>query len=118
MGNRVGAGLMRDLDEALGDQRPGNRGAEQIGAFVEGVGAEHREHEVADELLAQILDVDLLDAHHLGLLAGRVELFALTEIGREGHDFSAVFELQPFQDDGGVEPAGIGEDDLLDVGHF
>ena len=67
--DRVGADLPRDLDLALGDQRPGDRGAEQILPFVERVGAEHREDEVADELLAQILDEDVLRLHaeHLGL---------------------------------------------------
>ena len=68
VGDRVGAGLVRDLDQALGDQRPGDRGAEQVDALVERVHAEHREDEVADEFLAQILDVDFLDAEHLGLL--------------------------------------------------
>ena len=54
----VGAGFARDLDQALGDQRTRDRRAEQVFAFVDGVGAEHREDEVADELLAQVVDVD------------------------------------------------------------
>ena len=106
-----------DLDQALGDQRPRDRGAEQVDALVERVHAEHREDEVADEFLAQILDVDLLDAEHLGLLARRLQLLALAEIGGEGHDLAAIGRLQPFQDDRGVEPARIGEHDLLDVRH-
>ena len=73
MGDGVGAGLPGDLDQMLGDQRPGDRGAEQIDAFIDRVGAEHREDEVADEFLAHVLDVDLLDAQHLGLLARRLE---------------------------------------------
>src|SRR3546814_15650633 len=51
-------------------------------------------------------------AEHLGLLASGFEFLALAEIGSEGHNFGAEFCLQPFQDDRGVEPAGIGEDDL------
>jgi hypothetical protein len=43
-------------------------------------------------------------AHHLGLLACRLQLLALAEIGGEGHHLAAVFGLQPFQDDRGVEP--------------
>ena len=35
MGDGVGAGLGGDLDQALGDQRPRDRGAEQIDAFIE-----------------------------------------------------------------------------------
>ncbi len=56
----VGAGLACDLDQALGDQRARDRGAEQVFAFVDGVGAEHREHEVAHELFAQVVDEDVL----------------------------------------------------------
>ncbi len=102
-----------DVDQVLGDQRTGDRGAEQIDAFINGIGAEHREDEIADEFFAHILDEDFLDAHHLGLLAGRLQFFALAEIGGKGHDFRAEFGLEPFQDDRGVEAAGIGEDDFL-----
>jgi hypothetical protein len=48
--------LFRDLDLPLGDQRPGDRGAKQIVAFVARIGAHHREDEIADEFLAQIVD--------------------------------------------------------------
>jgi hypothetical protein len=94
---------------------PGDRCAEQVDAFIDGVGAEHREDEVADELFAHVLDEDLLDAKHLGLLACRLEFLALAEIGGKRHDFGAEFGLKPFQDDRGVEAAGIGEHDLLHV---
>jgi hypothetical protein len=61
MGDGIGPGLARDLDLALGDERPGDGGAQEIAALIEGIGAEHGEDEVADEFLAQILDIDLLD---------------------------------------------------------
>ncbi len=118
MGDGVGAGRARDLDLALGDQRPGDRGAEQIDAFIERVRPEHGEDEVAHELLAQILDEDLLDAEQLRLLARGRQFLALAEIGGEGHDLAGVGLLQPFEDDGGVEPARIGEHHLLDVFAF
>ncbi len=105
VGDRVGAGLARDLDQALGDQRPGDRGAEQIIALVARIGAHHREDEIADELLAQILDEDMVvrDAH-LRPCARRLKLLALAQIGGEGDHLAALFDLQPFQDDAGVEP--------------
>ena len=92
VGDRVGADLARDVDQALGDQRPRDRGAEQILALVLRVGAEHREHVVAHELLAQVLDEDVLglDAEQLGLAARRLELLALAEVGGEGDDLAAV----------------------------
>ena len=115
MRHRVGADLLGDLDLLLGDQRPRDRGAEQILSFVQRVRAEHREHVVAHEFLAQILDEDVLrlDAEQQRLLARRLELLALAEIGGEGHHLAAIGGLQPLQDDRGVEPARIGEHDFL-----
>ena len=115
VGDRVGADLAGDLDEALGDQRPGDRGAEQILALVLRVGAEHREDVVADEFLAQVLDEDVLglDAEQLRLAPRRLELVALAEIGGEGDDFAAVGRLQPLENDRSVEAARIGEHDAL-----
>ena len=71
--HRVGANFRGDLDLLLGDQRPRDRGAEQVLPLVQRVGAEHREHVVADELLAQVLDEDVagLDAEQQRLLARR-----------------------------------------------
>ena len=117
VGDGIGAGLQRDLDLMLGDQRPRDRGAEQVLALVERVGAEHREDEVPHELFAHVLDVDVLglDAQQLGLLARRRQFLALAEIGGEGHHLAAIGGLQPLQDDRGVEAAGIGQHDLLDV---
>ena len=116
VGDRVGADLARDLDQPLGDQRPRDRGPEQILALVERVGPEHRKHEVAHEFLAQVLDENVLrpDPEQLRLLARGLQLLALAEISGEGDDFGAIGRLQPFEDDGGVEPAGIGENDALD----
>jgi hypothetical protein len=79
------------------------------------VGTEHREHVVAHELVAQVLDEDVLrlDAQKLGLLARRLQLLALAEIGGKRHHLAAIGGLQPLEDDGGVEAAGIGEHDLV-----
>ncbi len=54
-----------------------------------------------------------LDAEQQRFLPGWFELFALTEIGCKGNDLASVGGLQPFQNNRGVEPAGIGENDLL-----
>ena len=115
MGDGVGPFDLGDLHLPLGDQRPGDGGAEQVVPLVDGVGAEHREDEVADELLAQVVDVDLVGAGGNGLVADRVQFVPLPEVGGEGDHLAAVLVLQPLEDDGGVQPAGIGEDDLF---HF
>jgi hypothetical protein len=114
----IGADHVGNLDLALGDQRPGNRGAEQVDAFVDGIGPEHREDEIADEFLAHVLDEDVFRLHAGGqrLLAGWLQLLALAEIGGESDDFAAEFHLQPFQDDRGVEASGIGKDNLFGGG--
>ncbi len=62
VGDGVGAGLVGDLDQALGNQRTGDRGTQQVFAFVNGVGTEHRENEVTHEFFAQVVNVDFLDA--------------------------------------------------------
>ena len=110
----VRADLPRNLDLALGDQRPRDRGAEKVIALVLRVRAEHREDEVADEFLAQVVDEDVLRPHaeHLRLAPRRLDLLALAEVGREGHDLRVIFGLQPLQDDRGVEPARVSEHDL------
>ena len=45
------------------------------------------------------------------------EFFALADVGGEGDDLAAVGVLQPFEDDGGIQTARIGEDDFLGVDH-
>ena len=113
VGNRVSPALPGDFDQTLGDQGTGDGGAEQVLALVNRVGAEHRKHEIAHELLAQILDVDVSYAHHLGLATSRLQFLALPQIGGEGDHLAAVGALEPFEDDGGIEPARIGEHHFL-----
>src|SRR6185437_15539647 len=115
MRHRVGADLLRDLDLALGDQRPRDRGAEEILPLIQRVGAEHREDVVAHESLAQIFDKDLRHAHCLGLVARRRKFLALPNIGGKGYDFGLIGLLQPAQNHRRVEAAGIGQNDLFYV---
>ena len=115
MRDRIGADQLGDLDLPLRDQGAGDAGAQQVLAFVQRVGAEHRKHEVADERLAQVVHEDFLDAEHLRLPAGRFQLLALAQVGGEGHDLAPVVCLQPAQDHAGVQPAGVGEHDFLHV---
>ena len=101
----------------LRDQRPGEGGAEEVAGLVGGVGAQHGEHEVADELLAEIDDVDRARPGPDGLLADGDQLLGLAEVGGVGDDLGAVGLLEPGQDDRGVESAGVCEDDLLRSAH-
>ena len=113
VGESVGPLHGRDLDLRASDQRPRDRGAEEVGALVDRVRAQHREDEVPHELLAQVQDVDGRGAGAERLLADRQELLALAEVGAEGDHRAAVVLDQPPEDHRGVEPAGVGEDDAL-----
>ena len=52
VGDGVGALALGDLDQELGDQRPGEGGGQRVGALVERVRLEVRPDEVGDEPLA------------------------------------------------------------------
>ena len=119
MGHGIGASLMRNPHKMLRDQRPGDRGAQEIQPFIQRIGAEHGKHKVADEFFAHVDDVDVLclNPHQQRLLARRFQFLALTQIGGKGNDLAAIFGLQPFQDDRGVQTARIGENDFLRLLH-
>ena len=113
VGDRVGALAAGDLDEELGDQRPGQRGRQRIGALVQRVRLEVRPDEVADEPLLGVDDVGPrragADRPPLDALAER----AAADVDRQGHDLAAVLLAEPGDGDGRIEPARVGEDDLL-----
>ena len=113
VGDRVGALALGDLDEELGDQRPGERRGQRVGALVERVGLEVRPDEVGHEALAGVDDVGARRAggHRPGFdaLAQR----AATDVDGQGHDLDVVLLLEPGDGDGRVEAARVGEDDLL-----
>ena len=122
MRNRIRAGFGGNFDQPLGNERTGNRCAQQIVAFIPRIGAHHRKNEIAHKFFAQIIDVDMVirHAHQHSLFACWPKLFALPQIGGEGDDFAAIFHLQPFQDDAGVESTRICEDDFFNAvfGHI
>ncbi len=51
VGDGVGPLLLRDLHMRLGDERTRDRGAEVVLAFIDRVGAHHREDEITGELI-------------------------------------------------------------------
>ena len=120
MGDGVGPGQFSDFDLALGDQRPGDRRAEQVFALVDGVGPEHGKHEIPHEFLAQVINIDIfrLDPELQRFAPRRLQLLALAQVGGEGHHFALIHVLQPFQDDRGIQATRIGQHDFLDIGHI
>ena len=70
VGDGVGAGLVGDFDQVLGDQWVSDGGIQQVLVFVDGVGVEHWVDEIVDEFFVQVVDVDFLDVQCLSFGAG------------------------------------------------
>ena len=111
MRHGVGALPAGDVDLTLGDERARDRGAEQVLVLVDRARPQHREDVVADEFFAEILEHELRGAGPASLLLEAAELLSLSEVGTERHHFGLVPLDEPAEDDGGVEPARVGEDD-------
>ena len=99
----IGAGLGGRLDEALGDHRPGERGAQQVVTLVYGVGPQSRENEVGNELVDQVVDDGLRRSGRDGLFTSLFYLFALANVGGVSDHLEAPFLNQPAENDRGVE---------------
>ncbi len=118
MGDRVSSFLGGDFHLCLGDQRPGDGGAEKIAALVNGIGPEHGEHEITSEFFLQIEDVAGTCPGLFGFFRNMIQFFTLTEVGGKGDHFTTVFLDQPLEDDRCIQPAGIGEYRFFDLSLF
>jgi hypothetical protein len=102
----VGVRLAGDFHLLGGDQRAGDRRAEEIVLFVDRVGAEHREAEIAGEFLAKVHYDHFIGAALVSLVLDALQLVALPEFRSERHELDArVALLEPRKDDGRVESA-------------
>jgi hypothetical protein len=115
--NGIGPFLFGYLDLLLGDQRARNRSAEQILAFVDGVGAKYREDKPACELLPQIFDARLDRACLEGFFLNPVQFLILAQVGRESDDFAFICLDEPFQNDRRIKSAGICQNNLFDTNY-
>ena len=87
----------------LGDQRTGDRSAEHILAFVDRIGAHHREDEVAGKLFDQIDGIVRRSAGGLGFFSQTIEFFLLADVSRVSNDFSVIVLLEPANENGSVQ---------------
>ncbi len=114
VGDRVGAFGARDLGLLLRDRRACDRSAEQVVAFVDRVGAQDREDEIARELLAQIgHDRVCWRRSSSAFCSNPSSFFGLSDIGAKCDDLAVVVVIDPAQDDGSVESAGVRQHDLF-----
>src|SRR6266851_4520424 len=113
VGKTVGAELGRGCGLPLAEDGAGHGRPEQIGVFVDGAGAQRRPDVVAHKFFAQVLDVGAGGAGGQRFFSRGFEIFLLADVADHGDDFALIIFLEPGNDDGSVEPAGIGEDDFL-----
>ena len=113
VGDGVGALALGDLDEELGDERPGERGRQRVRALVQGIGLQVRPDEVGHEALASIDDVG---ARRPGGHRPRLDALAqgtTADVDGQGHDLDPELLLEPGDGDRGIQAARIGEHDLV-----
>jgi hypothetical protein len=99
VGDGVGAFQLGDLHQLLGDQRAGERSAQQVVALVDRAGLHGGEDEIVEELEAQVFDIALAGARSQRLLLQPGQFFLLAQIGAEADDFAVVVVLEPRDDD-------------------
>src|SRR5438552_1304392 len=109
VGKAVGAKLQRDFRLALGDDGARHGSAEQVCMLVNCAGAKRRPNVIAHKFFAQIFDVRGRSARSKRFLARSFEVFLLADVADHGDHFAAVVFLEPGNDDGRIQAAGIGE---------
>jgi len=107
--DRLGAFIGRNFNLAPRNQGTGDRGAQQVATFIDRIPAQHWEHMVLDEHLAEILHVDFLHAQGLRLLFDGLQIFALPQVGTKRDDFAAIDLFQPLQNHRRVQAPRIGQ---------
>ena len=113
VGHGVGALALGDLDQELGDERPGERRRQRIGALVQRVGLEVRPDEIGHEAFAGVDHVGARGAGRHGPALDAGSERAAADVDRERDDLDVELLAQPGDGDGGVESTRIREDDLL-----
>ena len=76
--------------------------------------------EVAHELLAQIIDKNILrfDSHLQRFCSCRLKFLALPQVSSEGHHLALIVVLQPLQNHRRVQTTGVSQNHLLYITHF
>ena len=111
----VGAFLDGDIGQSLCDAGTGEAGAQQV-ILVLSAELQGGEDVVLDEVLLQVQHIQLGCAGSLGLFFQTVQLGALTHVTGDSDDLAVVVVfLQPGNDDGGVQTAGVSQHNFFDV---
>ncbi len=109
VGVGVGPHLAGDLQADLRDQRPGDRRAQQIDAFVLRLPLQDGKGEIAAQFLLGVDDPGRAGPDVPGLLQNRLAIFAgLPQIDVDGVNVVALFH-QPAENDRGIQSARISQ---------
>ena len=104
-----------DIRQSLGDAGTCKAGAQQV-VLVLCAELQGGEDVVLDEVLLQVEDVQLGSAGSLSLLFQTVQLSTLTHVAGDSDDFAVVVVLfQPGNDDGGIQTAGVSQNNLFNI---
>ena len=107
----------RHLHLDAGDERPRERGPEEVPALVDGVRPQRGEDVLRHELAANVHHLDRIGAAAPRLGSHLVEVVPLADVGHDGDDRAAVPFLEPGDDHGGVEAAAVGQGYPLGLDH-
>ena len=109
VGVGVGPHLAGDLQADLRDQRPGDRRAQEIDAFIFCLPLQDGKGEIAAEFLLGVDDPGRAGPDLAGLLQNGLAVFAgLPQIDVDGVDIVALFH-EPAENDRGIQSARIGQ---------
>ena len=117
MADGVGTLGLGDLHQTLGNDGPGEGGTQQI---VLVLGAHHHrgDNHLVHHLVCEILHIQLGRAGLDGLLLQTVQLGPLSHIAGDGNDLGIIIVfLQPGDDDGCIQTAGIGQHNFFYLRH-
>src|SRR5262249_37790749 len=118
VGEGVAARGQSDLHLLLGQQRAGNRRAEEILVLVDTTRADQFPEVLGDELLTHVFHIDFGRAGLASLVFEAGEFIAaLSDVAANGDNFAAVIFFQPRNDDRSIEAARIGEGYFLRFRH-
>jgi hypothetical protein len=81
----------------------GNGGSQKIVVLIKRIGPKHGKDKIPNKFLAQVFDINLAGPGCQGFLSNRIQLLALPHIGRKSDDFTIIFFLHPFDNDGGIQ---------------
>ena len=105
----VRAFLFGDLYQLLRNGRARKAGSQQVGAFVFCPRLHRGNDIVFHKLVHKVHHIQLAGAGGKRLGLQSVQLCSLPYVSGGGNDLAAVILFQPGNDDGGIQPAGIGE---------